>query len=398
MDPVVSLTSWLLLFAFRLTLVDMIQVPFFKYLDFLLLCIGLKIEVRNKTQKYLNIAFAVHFLAITYYVLGVKCIKFSLAKNSSDDTTYTFVYVCPIIIHHFFWFKKDELKKILTELSGQLYPDTSAVAPFKYMCILTLVILTGSALTLSYFEFVALADWDRWYYMIDFYSLKEPFDRSYKMTAWMQLFVVYMRVLYIPWIRNSWMVLLAGLYCYCHWVIHDLDMKSLRRIEMGMVNYITVDATTCAIDSRRKILSVKRRLDNITSFIPAILFLNLLLTISSRMCHIFSKVLAQHNVDIIELTMAIICAFGLVLLVHALNKRSKMYADELAVNVSSIRVEGDAVQSKDNLVRILQNESLFSYTGFHCFNVDLKFLVSFLETLITLSVLFIQILNLEDQR
>ena len=181
-------------------------------------------------------------------------------------------------------------------------------------------------------------------------------------------------------------------------VLHVIDTTSLNNINVAIGNEATVESITFGMAERRRILALKKRSDRILNFIPFCLFLHLLVTFSARISHITSKVMHFYGIDIIEMSIAIPFTFGLVLFVYFLNKRSEKMADDIAVRVLAIEIDPGSEVTRERFLSTLQNETAFSFTGLNCFDINLRFLVGFIGTLITLSVLLIQILNINDSK
>ena len=178
----------------------------FSRFDLFFLLVGLKLNTKTRTLKIINILFAIHYLAITYYLLIIKCIKYSQAKNSSDDTTYTFGYICPILVHHLFWFRRNKIKILLIDFENRINAENDQRPDWKllkYVFSFVTASLFAAIISATYYEAIMLRDINRTYGMIDFYTLRNMGDESFKITPLLEAFVIYLRLLYIPWMIHG---------------------------------------------------------------------------------------------------------------------------------------------------------------------------------------------------
>lgn len=385
-------------------------------LDIILLFMGVKIYTTNKFIKVLNYIFRVHFSLIVYYLILIKIVFIASDPDPYFTFSITLIHVYQCINHHVLCFKVQYLKRIHDSLYRELNASNIKYLRRCSFAMLLLYIIISSISAYLYIHLIIPSD-EMIIIINNFYAIY-PID-AISLSSINHIFVHYLMTFYFSFLRNSW--LLASTLIYFHFLscidIHHKNILTL--VEFSIKNKGLNRKIFEKFWCRKNILLQNIKLfEHRMNIFPFLWFsFNFISLISILVSTVriegagFNTFSVESIYDILN-----ICFTGIIVGKVSQLKNSMTYRTEEIVrkmfnekeivraqepclydrhsNESKTRV--DKYQMLTGFLEQLREHNKVTLTGWQLFKLDKKILPEFLGSLVTFSVLFVSLLQLEE--
>lgn len=363
-------------------------------LDIILLLMGCKMYRSSKFFDILNYLFLIHFSLFVYYVIVIKLIFIPTDPDTYFTFSITVIHFTQLINHHILYFKIKHLRRIHILLYQELSCENMKY--LKKCCHIMLIfyLAISSLSAYLYIHFIIPSD-EMILIINNFYA----FTPTTQLSISDHIFVHYLMTLCFSFLRNSWLMISTFTY------FHFLDCFKFYYQNM-------MDQVCILIQGRglnRKIFDSysrkqERMIDQVTqferqmNFFPFLWFsFNFVSLIAILVSTVRIKGAGFHTFSVESIYNILNIIFTAIVAGKVSDMKNDMKLQREQVT-RGLFLERETTSNFQLLLGFLLRlrEEKTNFTGWQLFALDKKVLPEFVGSLVTFSVLFVQLLQLDE--
>lgn len=354
--------------------------------DSLLLLLGLKVFVSSNLLKLINILLRIVWIFNIYWVLWV-----TIGGDKQTLLFYCFnVYTVSVIIfqHHFILSKLNVIRRLFIQILCNLDNNSrKIIRRFSIGVALShIIIFSSTNYLISRSETLNQTISEKVFGRFNF-NMSEP--ESQVTVILIDFTLNYLRFL------EDWQLYGQSLYIFFLICTHQLNVKhftSIRSfIKLNMVS--DLDFIRITMKSKNLLNNTKVQFDKIFNMLPILWFCSYFFW-STVFIMSFKRNGSQYLSLYISyaiyaaLTTSII--FSIIFYIQHIDNYIK---DEKRHCIQLLQANGKVSSLNQELINIIADTEELHLTGWQCFDLNRGLILTFAQSLVTLSVLFVQLLN-----
>ena len=227
-------------------------------------------------------------------------------------------------------------------------------------------------------------------YMIYKLVLHYLLMQSYRMG---NLLTTFFFLVSIPIILNQYMAFYPLLYLTCIQLLTAYEVEHIQKIKI-LINSGMRDVMSI-LRQRNGITSLKREFESLLSIVPFAMLGNMFITIPGGILSITSSTKPQNISDWLEYALfhglVLFLIYQLVLTVSRLQEKVRDTTSELILCIQEKSIKDPQTRGYQSLIDGLIMDQQFVFTGWYLFPINRTIILSFVSSIITFSVLLIQL-------
>lgn len=363
-------------------------------LDLVLCAMGCKMYRSNVIIRILNILFWIHFSLIVYYVIVIKLIFISSDPDLYFTFSITLIHFTQLINHHLLCFKIKHLRKVHNILFQELNYEN--VKYLNRQCYIMLTIYVVTSIVSSYLYVYFIIPDDKMILIINnFYS----FNPTSELSLINHIFVHYLMTFYFSFLRNSWLLISTSIYFHfidCFNFYHENITKKVCYLIVGK----GINHKIFVSFSRKREIMVNQveKFEREMNFFPFLWFsFNFISMISILVSTVRIKGAGFNtfSVESIYNILNIIFTGVLARKISHLKNKIQLRNEDVLCKLFQEKEISSNYQLFIGFLNLMREKNI-NFTGWQLFDLDIKVLPEFIGSLVTFSVLFVQLLQLDD--